>query len=163
MQETIWEVQPELLIECGTHRGGSAYFYAHLFDLMQKGKVITIDIVDRHDFTHPRIEFVLGSSVEDSVVDRVRSAASSARGAVMVTLDSDHTARHVSQELELYAPFVTRNSFILVQDGVIDALPVFRAGRPGPLPAIREFLACHPEFEVDVERSERFIISHHPL
>src|SRR5438445_5931434 len=55
MQETIWEVQPELLIECGTHRGGSAYFYAHLFDLMQKGKVITIDIVDRHDFTHPRI------------------------------------------------------------------------------------------------------------
>src|SRR5215212_7069333 len=55
IQEAIWELQPQLLIECGTNRGGSAYFYAQLFDLMGKGQVITIDIEKLHDITHPRI------------------------------------------------------------------------------------------------------------
>ena len=163
IQETIWEIQPELLIECGTNRGGSAYFYAQLFDLMKKGKVISIDITKMHDLTHPRIEFIVGSSVDKSVVGQVKSAVSSIRGPVMVILDSDHAVDHVSKELEMYSTLVTRGSFILVQDGVIDNLPMFSAGRPGPLPAIKEFLVRHPEFEVDIERSERFLISHHPL
>lgn len=163
IQETIWEVQPELLIECGTYRGGSAYYYAQLFDLMGKGKIITIDIEKMHDLTHPRIEFIIGSSLSDFVVDKVRETISSVHGPVMVILDSDHSTSHVSKELELYAPFVTPNSFILAQDGIIDVLPIFRSGRPGPLPAIKDFLKRHPEFEVDIERSQRFLISHHPM
>ncbi len=163
IQETIWEVRPQLLIECGTNRGGSAYFYAHLLDLMGMGNIITIDVEKMHDLIHPRVEFILGSSVDEDVAVRVRNAASAVQGAVMVVLDSDHSAEHVSRELELYAPLVTPDSFILVQDGVIDVLPMFSAGRPGPLPAIRDFLDRHPEFEPDVERSERFLISHHPL
>ena len=107
IQETIWEIQPELLIECGTNRGGSAFFYAQLFDLIGKGKIVTIDIAKMHDLTHPRIEFIIGDSSSEAVLDKVRQAASLANGPVMVILDSDHSAAHVSKELELYSPFVS--------------------------------------------------------
>jgi cephalosporin hydroxylase len=163
IQETLFEVKPELLIECGTNQGGSALFYAHLFDLMGKGRVVTVDIKSQHTLAHPRITFLIGSSVSPEILDQIRAMRDQAKGPAMVILDSDHTAAHVRQEAEAYAPFVTPGSFMLVQDSVIDVLPAFEANRPGPLPAIREFLASHPEFEVDHARCERFLISHHPL
>lgn len=163
IQETIFEVKPEILIECGTNRGGSAFFYAQLFDLMGSGRVITVDIEKMHEISHPRITFLLGSSVAPDVVEQVRSAADSTRGPIMVILDSDHSAGHVSKELEAYSPFVTPGSFLLVQDGVIDVLGMLRHARPGPLPAIRSFLKGHTEFEVDLARSSRFLITHHPM
>jgi len=162
IQETLWEIKPDLLIECGTNRGGAAYYYGQLFDLIGKGRVITIDIEKMHDLTHPRVEFIIGSSVAEAVVGRVQAAVAATHGPVMVILDSDHSAGHVSKELELYAPLVSPGSIMLVQDGVIDVLPIFRRGRPGPLPAITSFLRQHPEFERDVERSQRFLITHHP-
>lgn len=162
IQEAISEIGPELLIECGTYQGGSALFYAHLLELLGRGRVVTIDVVPPPDPIHPRIEFVQGSSISETVVHRVREAAAHTVGPVMVILDSDHRASHVARELEVYAPLVTPGSFLLVQDGIIDLLPAFREARPGPLPAIRDFLAQHPEFELDVERSKRFVISHHP-
>ena len=85
-----------------------------------------------------------------------------AKVVIGVILDSDHSQAHVAQELEAYAPLVTPGSYLLVQDGVIDTLPVFAHGRPGPLPAIHAFLRAHPEFEVDRAKSERFLITHHP-
>jgi len=162
MQETIAEVKPALLIETGTNRGGSALFFAHLFDLMNHGEVITIDVEKLHDLTHPRVTFLVGSSVAPAIVDAVRRRARSAKGPVMVTLDSDHREEHVRAELAAYAPFVTPGSFLLVQDGVIDTLPCFAGGRPGPLPAIEGFLRTNVEFELDAERSRKFLISHHP-
>jgi len=162
IQETLWEVQPELLIECGTNRGGSAYFCARLFDLMGKGRIVTIDVQKMHELSHPRIEFLIGSSVSDAIVGQVGRAVASTQGPILVMLDSDPSAPHVRQEMELYAPFVTARSFLHVQDGVIDKLEIFRHGRPGPLAAIEEFLRAHPEFEVDLARSERFLITHHP-
>jgi cephalosporin hydroxylase len=163
IQETIFEVKPELLVECGTNRGGSAFFYAQLFDLMGSGHVITVDIERIHEISHPRITFLLGSSVAPEVLEQMHSTVSSARGPVMVILDSDHSASHVSKELESYSPFVTPGSFMLVQDGVIDVLGIFRRARPGPLPAIRRFLKRHPEFEADLTKSSRFLLTHHPL
>jgi len=162
IQEAIWEAQPQLLIECGTNQGGSAYFYAQLFDLIGAGRVITIDVERMHDLTHPRIEFLIGSSIGAEIVAAVSSAVAATAGPVMVILDSDHSAAHVRAELERYAPFVTPGSFVLVQDGVIDVLGIFRADRPGPLPAIKDFLKYHPEFEAETERSQKFLISHHP-
>lgn len=162
IQETIWEVKPALLIECGTYRGGTAAFYAGLFDLMGHGRVITIDVVKLADLSHPRIERIIGSSLSEDVVAHVRDSAAATEGPVMVILDSDHSERHVCAELKRYAPFVTPGSFLLVQDGIIDLLPAFRTARPGPLPAIADFLRHHPEFEVDADRSRRFLISHHP-
>jgi cephalosporin hydroxylase len=135
IQETLAEVRPALLIETGTYHGGSSLMYAQLMDLMDHGRVITIDIVDAH----------------------------AAEGPVMVILDGDHSRDHVARELELYAPLVTPGSYLLSQDGVIDQFGFFRDSRPGPLKANRDFLARHPEFEHDRERNERFGISHHPL
>ena len=163
IQETIWDVQPELLIECGTYLGGCAYFYAQLFDLIGEGKVISIDIDKQHNLSHPRIDFIIGPSLSTEVVRRVSDTVSLVKGPVMVILDSKHTKDHVRQELEIYSRFVTTSSFILVQDGVIDTLPIFREHRPGPLPAIKDFLIDHPEFVVEPERSEKFLITYHPM
>ena len=163
IQETVAEVRPELLIECGTNRGGSALFYAQLFDLMGKGRVITVDVRKMHELSHPRVTFLIGSSVAPELVEQVRSASAAATGPVMVILDSDHSREHVASELEAYASMVTSGSFLLVQDGVIDVLPRFRRWRPGPLPAIRDFLESHPEFEVDRGRTSRFLVTHHPM
>ena len=162
IQETIAEIRPELLIECGTNRGGSALFYAHLFDLMGQGSVVTVDVEAMHQLSHPRVRFLVGSSISPAIRDEIGALAAACRGPVLVILDSDHRQRHVAAELELYAPLVTPGSYLLVQDGVIDVLPGFERGRPGPLPAIQAFVARHPEFEVDVARCERFLITHHP-
>jgi cephalosporin hydroxylase len=163
IQETISEIKPALLIETGTNRGGSALFYAHLMDLLGTGKIVTVDILKLHELEHPRIEFLIGSSTDDEIVERVRAAAAQADGPVMVILDGNHDRDHVAKELELYAPLVTPGSLLLSQDGVIDELAMFADTRPGPLPANKDFLARHPEFEHDRERNERFLITHHPL
>ena len=96
------------------------------------------------------------------IVETVRMLAASACGPVMVTLDSDHRQDHVRAELAAYAPLVTPGSYCLVQDGVIDTLPRYADGRPGPLPAIADFLKTTTDFELDEERSRKFLISHHP-
>jgi cephalosporin hydroxylase len=162
MQETLAEVKPALLIETGTNRGGSALFFAHLFDLLGHGQIISIDVEKQSDITHPRIIFLIGNSVAPDIVAAVHAKALATVGPVMVTLDSDHREKHVRQELNCYAPLVTPGSYCLVQDGVIDTLPRFAAGRPGPLAAIEDFLGATSDFELDEERSRKFLISHHP-
>jgi cephalosporin hydroxylase len=163
IQETLYEIQPDLLIECGTNRGGSALFYANLFDLLGKGSVITIDVRKLQDISHQRIMFLEGSSTAPEIIEQVSMAVGRATGHVMVILDSDHSAGHVGRELSLFSRFVTPGSFILVQDGVIDLLPSLRADRPGPLHAIRDFLHSHPDFYADLSKSNRFLITHHPM
>lgn len=162
IQETIAEVKPALLIETGTNRGGSALFYANLMDLLGTGRVLTIDIERLHDLTHPRVEFLNGSSVDPAIVAHAREAAANADGPVMVILDADHARDHVAEELEAFAPLVTPGSFLLSQDGIIDQLMIFADSRPGPLRANVDFLARHPEFELDEERNSRFLVTHHP-
>jgi cephalosporin hydroxylase len=162
LQEAIAEIRPALLLETGTNRAGSAMFYAHLFDLLGNGRVMTVDVVRMHDLEHPRVEFLLGSSLEHQVLERMRQAARNVDGPVMVVLDSDHAEAHVTAELAAYADFVTPGSLLLAQDGVIDVLPRFAHARPGPLPAIKKFLAARPDFEVDSRWDRRFLITHHP-
>jgi cephalosporin hydroxylase len=163
IQETIAELRPALLIETGTFRGGSALFYANVMDLLGEGRVLTIDVEKYHDLQHPRIDFLLGSSTDPDIVARVREITASIEGPVMVILDGDHSRDHVAVELELYAPLVTPGSFLLSQDGIVDQLGVFRDHRPGPLPANEAFLRQHPEFELDRERNERFLLTYHPV
>ena len=132
-------------------------------DVLGKGRVLTIDILDRHDLDHERIRFLHGSSTDPDIVDEVRHEVAKCDGPVMVILDGNHDRDHVAAELELYAPMVTPGSLLLSQDGIIDKLWIFRAGRPGPLGANRDFLQRHPEFESDRERNQRFTLTHHPL
>jgi cephalosporin hydroxylase len=164
LQETIAEVRPALLIECGTYRGGSSLFFAHLFDLMNHGRVITVDIEKQHNLSHPRVTYIIADCAAPETVARVREEAAKADGPVFVVLDSDHSAAHVAKEMAAYAPLVTPGSYLHVQDGVIDQVPFLRKrwGGAGPLQAIERFLPEHPEFEVDTVRSSRFLITHHP-
>ena len=162
LQQTIFEIKPELLIECGTYKGGSWYFFGDLFELMGKGRVITVDIIKLHDLTHPRVTYLIGDCAAPEIVQQIRAERDKVTGPVMVVLDSDHKAAHVKKELDAYHSFVTPGSFLHVQDGVIDVQPNFASARPGPLVAIEAFIAEHSEFEVDLERSATFLFTHHP-
>lgn len=162
LQETISEIKPELLIECGTYKGGSSWFFGDLFELLGQGRVITVDIVKLHELSHPRVTYLIGDCAAPEIVQQIRTEREKVTGPVMVILDSDHTAAHVKKELDTYHSFVTPGSFLHVQDGAIDVLPNYRHARPGPLVAIEAFLAEHGEFEADLERSGKFLFTHHP-
>lgn len=163
LQEVIVDRDVDVVLECGTNRGGLTYFFASLFDLRNKGNVITVDVVDLVDYTHPRIEFLHGSSTDPAVVSQVRNRiAELAPRHLLVLLDSDHAEHHVLGELRAYADLVGVGDYVVVQDGVIDELRIFRDSRPGPLGAIRRFLVEDDRFEVDKERSTRFLFNHSP-
>jgi cephalosporin hydroxylase len=162
LQEAIAEIRPALLLETGTNRGGSALFYAHLFELLGHGRVVSVDVARMHSLEHERAEFLIGSSVDPEILGVLRQRVQEADGPVMVVLDSDHSRAHVLAELRAYAPLVTPGSLMLVQDGVIDALPIFATTRPGPLKAIETFLVEDGRFEVDSRFDRRFLVTHHP-
>lgn len=163
LQETLVEKEIDLVVECGTNRGGSAYFMATIFDMLGRGRVITIDIEKLHDLRHPRIDAVLGSSVDPMIFSSVRERVSELQPAhVLVVLDSDHSAAHVRRELDLYSTLVRDGDLMLVQDGCIDELRLMRSSRPGPLVAIEGFLRDNSSFTVDEERTNRYVFSHSP-
>src|SRR5713101_2565055 len=131
MQEIIWRVKPELVIETGIAHGGSLVFYASMLELLGGDRyVLGIDIdIREHNRAfieaHPmsrRIRMIQGSSIDDAVAEQARQHASG-KGAVLVVLDSDHTQAHVLKELELYSPLVSRGSYLVVFDTLLDDLP----------------------------------------
>ncbi|MDQ1375717.1 MAG: hypothetical protein QOJ09_3055 [Actinomycetota bacterium] len=136
---------------------------ASIFDLLGRGHVITIDIASIAEVTHPRVDYIIGSSVDQETVDRVRAKIGQLQpNMVMVLLDSDHAGPHVLRELEMYAELVPVGGYVLVQDGCIDELRIMRRDRPGPLWAIKQFVKQDPRFVVDKERSDRFLLVHSP-
>lgn len=161
-QEVIGRIKPDLLIECGTFKGGSSRFFANLFDLMDHGRCITIDVEEQSFPRHERVTYLHGSTMDPEILEQVEQAVSGTDGPVMVILDDNHSEQHVRRELESYSAFVSTGSYLLVQDGVIDVLNGLDIGSPGPLPAIRDFLRTHSEFVVDRELTEKFLITHHP-
>ncbi len=114
--------------------------------------MITIDVEKVHELSHPRVTYLVGSSTSEHIIETARKRAQTSTGPVMVIFDSLHSQDHVARKLDLYAPLVTPGSYCLVQDGVVDTLPFFRQHRPGPIPAIEEFLEKSTDFEVDEER-----------
>lgn len=163
VQETINELGVDFVIETGTNRGGSAFFMASVFDLLGRGHVVTVDVERLVEFTHPRIDFLTGSSTDPAIVAEVRRLVDQASPSqILVLLDSDHSADHVLRELRLYAEFVPVGGLLLCQDGSTDELRRFRSGRPGPLVAIRRFLEEDHRFTVDVDRSRKYLFHHSP-
>ena len=92
LQETMFEIKPELLIECGTYKGGSRFFFGDLFELMGKGRVITVDIIKLHELSHPRVTYLIGDCAAPEIVQQIRAERDKVTGPVMVVLDSDHKA-----------------------------------------------------------------------
>jgi cephalosporin hydroxylase len=164
-QEIIHEIRPDLIVETGTHHGGSAMFFASILDLIGRGKIISIDVNRRNNLPHhPRITYLVGSSTSDDVVAEVARRAEGLE-TVLVTLDSRHTKQHVAQEIDLYHRFVTKGSYLIVEDTKLNGHPVFTRYEPdlgeGPMEAVMEFLAKDRTFQVDRTR-ERFFLTSNP-
>lgn len=162
LQDIIWGLRPALIIETGTAFGGSALFLAHMCDHVGAGHVISIDLEPNAAVPqHARITYRVGSSIDPEIVGYVRDRAARCGGPVLVLLDSDHHAPHVSAELAAYADLVTPGSFLVVEDTNVNGNPILPAFGPGPAEAVAAFLADHPEFEADA-LPERYLSSMHP-
>ncbi len=173
MQEIIWKVRPQLIIEAGIAHGGSLILYASILELIgEGGMVLGVDIEIRpHNRaaieSHPlskRIQMIEGSSLSESVVAQVRQVARG-KSPVMVVLDSNHTHDHVLQELRLYSPLVTVGSYLVVFDTLIEDMPAdLFADRPwgkgnNPKTAVWEFLKTTDRFVVDREIEDKLLIT----
>lgn len=181
IQEAIWQVQPDVILETGIAHGGSLIFYASLMEMIGKGRVIGLDIdIRAHNRAaieaHPmvkRITMIEGSSVAPEVVAKVK-ALIKPTDKVMLILDSNHARDHVAAELAAYADLVTPGSYILSQDGVMQLV----AGSPrapaewatdNPITAVNAFLAARPDFELSHpprpfdETLQTPECSHHPI
>lgn len=178
MQELVWSIQPDLVVETGIAHGGSLIFYASLLELNaacggpMDGRVLGIDIdIRAHNRAaieaHPmskRISMIQGSSVAPEVVEKVKTAAKG-KERVLVCLDSNHTHEHVLAELQAYAALTSVGSYCVVFDTIIEDLPAEmfpdRPWGPGdnPKTAVQEYLSLHPEFEIDRRMNNKVLIS----
>lgn len=176
IQELIWSVRPEVVVETGIAHGGSLVFSASMLELMGgPGRVIGVDIdIRAHNRAalddHPmrsRMDLIEGSSIDSAIVEKVWASAGAA-APVIVILDSMHTHAHVLAELNAYADLVKEGSYIVVLDTVIADLPAdLYPDRPwspedNPRTAVEEFLKTNARFEVDTDLERRLAITTAP-
>ncbi|MBU0750996.1 MAG: cephalosporin hydroxylase family protein [Gammaproteobacteria bacterium] len=188
MQELIWQIKPDLIIETGIAHGGSLIFSASMLalldmcDAIESGKtfdprkpqrkVIGVDIdirphnraaIEAHPMSS-RIQMIQGSSIAPEIVAEVKAAASAYKR-IMVCLDSNHTHEHVYEELKAYASLVTPGSYCVVFDTVVEDLPAELAfNRPwgpgdNPKTAVWKYLQDHAEFEIDRTIQDKLLIT----
>lgn len=165
MQEIIWNVKPDLIIETGIAHGGSVIFYASILELLgENGHVVGIDIdirkhnreeIEKHSM-FKRITLIERSSINEKTVSLVKDKISEFNAEkILVVLDSNHTGEHVNNELELYSPFVSKDSYLVVFDTLIENMPDnFYSDRPwsvgnNPMTAVNDFLKKNDCFEID--------------
>ena len=172
MQEIIWETRPQVIIETGFARGGSAILYSSILTLIGDGIVVSVDIdIRAHNRAaleaHPlggRVRLVEGSSTVPETLNRVRALIPDG-ARVMVILDSNHTHQHVLEELRLYGPLVTEGLFLVVSDTVVDDIPPQthrpREWGPGnnPKTALQEYLSEADRFEPDPWYNSKVLIT----
>lgn len=178
MQELIWSIQPDLIIETGIAHGGSLIFSASMLELnaicggCQDAEVLGLDIDIRpHNReaieAHPmfkRISMIQGSSIAPEIIEQVKAKAEG-KQKILVFLDSNHTHDHVLAELKAYAPLTSVDSYCVVFDTVIEDLPADMFGdRPwgvgnNPKTAVWEYLKNHPEFAIDKSIQNKILIT----
>lgn len=191
IQELIWEIKPDLIIETGIAHGGSLILSASMLALLDmcdgiesgdlfdpknsRRKVLGVDIdIRTHNRTaieaHPmasRIQMIQGSSIAPEIIERVRAVAAN-YSRVLVLLDSNHTHEHVLAELQAYGTLTSKGSYCVVYDTFIEDAPTELLGdrpwAPGnsPKTAVWEFLKTHPEFEVDKRIEQKLLITVSP-
>jgi len=173
LQELIWQIKPDLIIETGIAHGGSLILSASMLELLGgTGQVLGIDIdIREHNRVeieaHPmskRITMIQGSSTDPDVAQKIYTFAKD-RKRILVVLDSMHTHEHVSKELELYSPLVSSGSYLVVFDTIIEDLPDdFFPDRPwrkgnNPKTAVWEFLKKNDRFVIDKDLENKLLIT----
>jgi Cephalosporin hydroxylase len=173
MQEIIWKVKPDLIIETGIAHGGSLILYASMLELIGgDGEILGIDVdirqhnrveIESHSM-FKRITMIEGSSIDEKIAQQVYDFAKG-KNTVLVLLDSNHTHDHVLKELQLYSPLVTKNSYLVVFDTLIEDMPDnFFQDRPwgkgnNPKTALWEFLKTNKRFEIDKNIEAKLLIT----
>jgi cephalosporin hydroxylase len=176
MQEIIWAVKPDLIIETGVAHGGSLMLSASMLEMLGGGSVVGIDIeirphnrqaIESHPLAH-RISLIEGSSVDADVVAQVHALARG-KQRVLVCLDSNHTHDHVLAELQAYAGLVSVDSYCVVFDTFVEDMPedYVWTDRPwgkgnNPKTAVAEWLKTHPEFVIDRSVEDRILVTSAP-
>jgi cephalosporin hydroxylase len=188
MQELIWQIKPDLIIETGIAHGGSLIFSASMLaqldlcDAIEAGetldpkisrrKVLGIDIdIRAHNRAaieaHPmssRIQMIQGSSVAPDVIEQVHAIAAN-YSRILVCLDSNHIHDHVLAELNAYAPLTSKDSYCVVFDTIVEDMPAEMfpdrpwGPRNNPKTAVWEYLKAHPEFEIDKSIQHKLLIT----
>jgi len=173
MQEIVWKVKPDLIIETGIAHGGSLIFSASMLEILGgNGQVLGIDIdIREHNRVelekHPmfkRITMIEGSSIDEDIAKQVYDFAKN-KEQVLVLLDSMHTYDHVFKELKLYSPLVTKGSYLVVFDTIIEDMPEnFFPDRPwgkgnNPKTAVWEFMKDNDRFEIDKKIEDKLLIT----
>jgi cephalosporin hydroxylase len=160
IQEVIFSVQPDVIVETGVAHGGSLIYYASLLTTLGKGRVVGVDIdirphnrtaIEQH-WLSDLITLIEGSSIDEKIVARVREETASAQ-TTLVILDSSHTREHVLTELEAYSEFVSVGSYIVAMDGIMAAVADTPRGDAtwsddNPTSAVEEFVSRHPQFVI---------------
>jgi cephalosporin hydroxylase len=173
MQELIWEIKPDLIIETGIAHGGSLIFYASMLELLgENGQVLGLDIdirehnrieIEKHQM-FKRITMIQGSSIAPEIAQKVYDFAQG-KQRILVVLDSNHTHDHVLAELQLYSHLVTKGSYLVVFDTVVEDMPEdFFGDRPwgkgnNPKTAVWEFLKTSDRFEIDKDMEAKLLIT----
>lgn len=161
IQEVVYRVRPDVIVETGVAHGGSLIFYASLCKALDHGRVIGIDVdirphnraaIETHELAS-FIHLIEGSSIDPATVERVRRQIAPGE-TVLVMLDSCHTRAHVLKELELYGELVSPGSYIVAADGIMEDVAGTPLGRPAwawdnPKQAALDFVSAHPEFRVE--------------
>jgi cephalosporin hydroxylase len=160
-QEIIFETKPSVVIEIGTHSGGSTLFLANILDAIGNGKVIGIDIDNSKtkDLNHDRITWITGNAVDSSVIDNVKQLISD-NDKVMIIEDSSHEYTNTLDILKKYSPLVSNGCYFIVEDGICKENYI-DGPKPGPFDAIHEFLKTHLEYQID-KKMEKFLLTYNP-
>jgi len=175
IQELIWKIKPDLVIETGIARGGSLIFSASILELIGKGNVIGIDVdIRKHNREeiekHPmfkRIKMIEGSSIDKKIVKKIFKLAERKKK-ILVLLDSSHTHSHVLEELKSYSPLVNKGSYVVVFDTVLEDMPKNSfPNRPwdkgdNPKTAVKEFVKKSNRFKIDVDIERKLMITSNP-
>lgn len=175
MQELIWKIKPDLVIETGIAHGGSLIFYASMLELLGKGKVLGVDIeirthnrqaIESHPF-FKRIKLIEGSSTDEKVFQSVEKIAKKHK-TILVVLDSLHTHNHVFAELNKYSKFVSKGSYLVVFDTFVEYFPkAITLNRPwgkgsNPATAVFEFLKKNKNFICDRKIENKLLLTTAP-
>lgn len=156
-QELIVSYRPDLIIETGTYKGGSAKYLASICDIVGHGEIITVDIAERDGLPeHDRITYLTGSSISDEMRAEVEKRAAG-KERVIVILDSAHDKPHVDAEIAAYKDLVQTGGYLVVEDTHLNGHPIRADFGPGPMESVIEFLSSTDKFEVDPIGSKFFM------
>lgn len=175
IQEIIWKIKPDLIIETGIARGGSLILSASILELIGKGHVLGIDIdirknnkyeIEKHSLSK-RITMIQGSSINKNIIKKVKKFAKGKKK-IMVILDSNHTHKHVLKELKEYSSLVSKGSYLIIFDTVVEDLPdELTKKRPwgignNPKTAVNSFLKINDRFKLDEKIEDKLLFTAAP-